>query len=113
VTEAASHANYGTISEMDRHKASYQRSTGLGQDALPPRLRQKKSRPFSAPRRQGLKSVGLKNKVANTNSHTNLMRPSTGVAQGHEQIGTVEEEEQVYYQQEEEDEQEIVDINTD
>ena len=36
------------------------------QDAVaPPRLKKKKIRPFSAPRHQGLRSVGLKNKVLN------------------------------------------------
>lgn len=68
-------------------------SEGVGEgSAHPPRMRGKKSRPFSAPRHQGLRSLGLKNKVAGASGNgtisqsiqpaeyqPNDQRPGTGV----------------------------------
>ena len=54
------------------------------QGANPPKMSSKKVRPFSAPRHQGLNSVGLKNKVAGRNNEYNsnkASRPHTGVPQ--------------------------------
>ena len=50
-----------------RRKIAYSRGSGMyvgedGQSMNPPRIK-KKIRPFSAPRHQGLRSAGLKNRV--------------------------------------------------
>ena len=43
-----------------------------------PRLSSKKQRPFSAPRHQGLRSLGLKNKISQQSSDSRqIIRPGT------------------------------------
>ena len=45
--------------------AADSRASGINDDGIhPPRIK-KKQRPFSAPRHQGLRSLGLKNKIQN------------------------------------------------
>jgi len=79
--------NYGTISEYGggrsvKQSQKIRQSEGQYEGNVyannPPRI-QKKARPFSAPKGQGLKSVGLKNKVSQShNSLKKKLRPQTG-----------------------------------
>ena len=44
----------------------------------PPKISGKRIRPFSAPRHTGLKSLGLKNKAAESRKNLKEGRPQTG-----------------------------------
>jgi hypothetical protein len=74
--------HYGTISEADVRAKQSIKNTNRNKissegffDAKPPRLN-KKIRPYSAPRGQGMKSTNLKNKVVKTQNVK--LRPQTG-----------------------------------
>ena len=70
----------------------------------PPRLKKKKIRPFSAPRHQGLRSVGLKNKVVNQQNQVmqSYNRPGTTDIYGQQMMETVNEQNnnQQFFEQE-------------
>ena len=87
-------SNYKTISAYGGEvrqsvtKSKTKMSEGYPDGSSRPPKVGKKIRPFSAPRRQGLRSVGLKNKVTGTNSQSiqpvevaTGARPMTGVHQ--------------------------------
>ena len=69
---------YSKAGKGSRRKIAYSRGSNMhvgedGQSINPPRIK-KKIRPFSAPRHQGLRSAGLKNRV---NQGGDGMRPGT------------------------------------
>ena len=81
-----------------------------GQSINPPRIK-KKIRPFSAPRHQGLRSAGLKNRV---NQGGDGMRPGTQDGQygqygdfnnqpGPHQMETVNEQNQQYFEEDQDE----------
>jgi hypothetical protein len=85
----AAGGNFGTISEYGGLKSNKQSNkvksiqghpeSGAASE-YPPRLKKRKMRPFSAPKDQNLKSIGLKNKVMKGNQHN---RPMTGYKDQH------------------------------
>ena len=65
---------------LRRNLAAESRASGIGDDGThPPRIK-KKQRPFSAPRHQGLRSLGLKNKIQN---HEQQLMPRPGTQEAY------------------------------